>query len=663
MRRVERGGFKRRWPWCMGAVVLAAAAIVGLWHAPPGWLLPAHRDLGRVFHWIHDHWLNAVAITAAATTAAIAVPFLVKPLDRRLAERDREPRARERAIMIRRVRYKWINGVLEPSLAGIPYLRLGLRSRADVLRYGRHVTRRSHRGPHALPPEATVSTVFDSVSGGLLVLGAVGAGKTTMLLELARELLTRAECDPAEPIPVVFNLASWTTRRAPLHDWLVGELAASYKVPGRTAAAWVRHDALTLLLDGLDEVAKTHRMECAEAISAYRRSHGLVPIAVCSRIHETGNLAAKLGMDEAVEILPPTSAEIDRYVSHLETTGVAPPAIHAVLCGDQAEQALLGSPLMLNIIMGAHHGGEVFPMDQLKTSADHHQMPWAAYIQRMFEQRPLASRCRYTQEQAIIWLGWLAFTLRDRDIIEFDLDRITTDWLPALHVTPRSGADAAPRFIRAHRHQAEKLRWRPLDRADRQSLTLIGTGVAISLYGLVVLHSTKIFLPALGMCLFQLFFMLSKNVTAEERAERKAPNEGIRWSARNALLGWLIAGTVCGLATWLQFGTKAPFLILGIAFGAMFALGFGGWGFMQHYAVRLLLARSGCMPLRYASFLDAMTERQLVRRAGSAYIFAHQQIRDYLADTISCHLTPGKSQTIDETHPPTLTEMHNPGFP
>jgi hypothetical protein len=45
------------------------------------------------------------------------------------------------------------------------------------------------RGPIS---EATGPGFFDEVGGGLLVLGALGAGKTTVL-QLARELLDRAE--------------------------------------------------------------------------------------------------------------------------------------------------------------------------------------------------------------------------------------------------------------------------------------------------------------------------------------------------------------------------------------------------------------------------------------------------------------------------------------
>ena len=67
--------------------------------------------------------------------------------------------------------------------------------------------------------------VFDKVGGGLLILGAPGAGKTTVLLQLCEQLLDRAERDLDQPMPVVANLDSWAGQRLPLDVWLVEELA------------------------------------------------------------------------------------------------------------------------------------------------------------------------------------------------------------------------------------------------------------------------------------------------------------------------------------------------------------------------------------------------------------------------------------------------------
>lgn len=66
------------------------------------------------------------------------------------------------------------------------------------------------------PYRQRILDVFDEVGGALLILGAPGTGKTTLLLELARDLLDRAEHDPTHPIPVVFPLSSWAERRLPL---------------------------------------------------------------------------------------------------------------------------------------------------------------------------------------------------------------------------------------------------------------------------------------------------------------------------------------------------------------------------------------------------------------------------------------------------------------
>ena len=53
-------------------------------------------------------------------------------------------------------------------------------------------------------PNVSAAQVFDeaTVAGRLLILGAPGSGKTTMLLELCQELVARAEANVDEPMPM-----------------------------------------------------------------------------------------------------------------------------------------------------------------------------------------------------------------------------------------------------------------------------------------------------------------------------------------------------------------------------------------------------------------------------------------------------------------------------
>ncbi len=83
----------------------------------------------------------------------------------------------------------------------------------------------------------------------LLILGEPGAGKTTTLLQLARNLIGRAEQDVNHLIPVILNLSSWTNPTQPIATWIVDELNTKYQVPKAIGQAWLQQQQLLLLLD------------------------------------------------------------------------------------------------------------------------------------------------------------------------------------------------------------------------------------------------------------------------------------------------------------------------------------------------------------------------------------------------------------------------------
>src|SRR5437764_1487467 len=64
-------------------------------------------------------------------------------------------------------------------------------------------------GKASLAAPTPIVQAYEQARTGLLILGAPGVGKSTLLLELALGLLTRAEQDEEQPIPVLVNLSSW----------------------------------------------------------------------------------------------------------------------------------------------------------------------------------------------------------------------------------------------------------------------------------------------------------------------------------------------------------------------------------------------------------------------------------------------------------------------
>jgi hypothetical protein len=239
-RAAEHGSARLSWLVALaGTLSVAAVTVLAVWATPPAWLLPIRQQTIGVLRWIKDNWLSTAAVGTMAAVAGALAPFLIRWLDRRhpvgVQPAGQGQDALQRAVMLRRVRYKWITGVLEPSLARAALLVLGLERRPDLLDLGTRTVHRPGHPPEPLPPGTPIGEAFERVGGGLLILGPPGAGKTTTLLQLCDQLLDRAKHDASQPIPVVVNLASWAQQRAPLGDWLVEELAGSYQIPRRHA--------------------------------------------------------------------------------------------------------------------------------------------------------------------------------------------------------------------------------------------------------------------------------------------------------------------------------------------------------------------------------------------------------------------------------------------
>ncbi len=226
--------------------------------------------------------------------------------------------ATPRESLLNRVEEFWIKGVLEKSLHIEETLELGLMEDNNLVKYpSSEQAESSELQKRNLPEGTRAIDIFGELEGTrtMLILGKSGSGKTTALLEIARESINDAKRDIKLPIPVVLNLSSWAAEKEPkpLANWLAQELNRIYQFSQKQCNAWVTKQQLLLLLDGLDEVRESKRGDCIIAINQFLRDYEETEIVVCSRIRDYRQISERLQFQTAVFYRQLTEEQINRY--------------------------------------------------------------------------------------------------------------------------------------------------------------------------------------------------------------------------------------------------------------------------------------------------------------------------------------------------------------
>ncbi len=167
---------------------------------------------------LHAPWLRAAGpwMAILLIVLVVAFPFALELLEKR-------------GRMIKTNRSRFLNklfhryeSLLNDPLQRIVRAELGLAETPAALRIPQLVAGNPSDDPSqfastwSLQRNQTMRTLFNQVGRQLLILGEPGAGKSTQLHELARQLVIDAQRDDAEPLPIILDLSTWAANRDPL---------------------------------------------------------------------------------------------------------------------------------------------------------------------------------------------------------------------------------------------------------------------------------------------------------------------------------------------------------------------------------------------------------------------------------------------------------------
>jgi serine/threonine protein kinase len=586
---------------------------------------------------------------------------------------------RHRQILLNKVKNYWIKGVLETSLHGRVIIELGLEKRLDAVdRPWGIVWEMPDQPRQNLSPNTKVIQLFNQLGAGrtLLILGDPGAGKTTTLLELARDLISTAEQDISQAIPVVFNLSSWLSERGTFADWLVQELKTKYQVSKEIGKDWIKNQQLLLMLDGLDEVSAERRDSCVKAINQFIQEYGQTEIVICSRIFEYEALSQRLRLQGAICLQPLTLDQVNIYLSSI-SSGLT--AIKGILQEDTTMQELARSPLMLSIMALAYQGMSIEELAQLRSIEEYRQHLFNAYIERMFNRRGASEP--YPKEKAKRWLIWLAQKLVQRSQTVFLIERLQPDWLDnnrqkwlysilfglmaglscglaggfniavigglytgmlatlILFLSSGLFATLIVGLIYSHIHTVGSLKWSSLKARDNLILGIrVGLffglifGISVGLISGIISENFYDLVDGLINGLSSglgvgLIFILLRGLTGPHIETRTVPNQGIWQAAKMAIIFGILGAIVLGI---LAQAVGLP-IIFGVNMGLLFGVFLVGEAAIKHFTLRVVLYFKGFIPWNYARFLDYATERIFMQKVGGGYIFIHRLLLEYFA--------------------------------
>ncbi|MGG6265846.1 NACHT domain-containing protein [Leptolyngbya sp. AN03gr2] len=273
----------------------------------------------------------------------------------------------------------------------------------------------------------------------LLILGAPGAGKTTTLLTLAKDLLAGAIDNPGTVIPIVFELSTWKT--GTIENWLAAQLKESFNLSIAEGQEWIKDEILLPLMDGLDELSLEQQQKCMAELNAFA---GRYPhLVVCCRVQEY--VDARVGLNAIagqICLEPLNNKQIKRYLQDIELESLWDEILRSadmrrMLRRDEdGNPGILRVPLLLSIAAEAYDGKPFASRSEL----------YEAYVEKRLMRETRRIEREFKRDQKEQWayesveaepkfketrssLAWAARQLQTQQQVELLIERIQPTWL------------------------------------------------------------------------------------------------------------------------------------------------------------------------------------------------------------------------------------------
>ncbi len=271
----------------------------------------------------------------------------------------------------------------------------------------------------------TMADIFREGRGRLLLLGAPGAGKTTLMIQLVLELLDSEQ----DSMPVLLNLATWSWGFISLETWLKEILPAELGVSNRYASEIIQQNRLILLFDGFDEIKEDERESCIAAIKRYSED-STRQYAISSRIEEYKQIAKDAPVESQIEVGPLSLDQLQKELQRLWSDPVNPERGARLLWNAIQENELLQkvveTPFYFNALQILFSGSNTWA--ELQITADSVEEMQDQITARFVQYELDGAREKYPSKKSSNWLSFLASGMEKRNMVVFELTDLQYRW-------------------------------------------------------------------------------------------------------------------------------------------------------------------------------------------------------------------------------------------